>query len=92
MRYRTPRAFNASSSARSADVRASSNTGQTAAEPLRGREFETSEGVVHVARVHARICPCDGMRLAPEGLAVEHPVTLLVRQVFDVRESVAHRQ
>ena len=62
-----------------------SNTGQTATEPLRGRELETSEGVVHVARVYARICGCNGMCLAPQGLAVEHPVTLLVRQVVDVR-------
>ena len=67
-----------------------SNTSQTAAEPLRWREFETPEGVVHVARVYARIRGCNGVCFAPQGLAVENPLTLVVRQVVDVRQTAAH--
>ena len=92
MRYRTPRAFNASSNARSAVVRTSSNTGQTAAEPLRRREFETSEGVVHVARVHAHMYGRNGVCFAPQGLAVEHPVTLPVCQLFEFPRTGAHHR
>ena len=68
-----------------------SNTGKTATEPLRGSKLETSEGVVHVARVDARICGGNGMCLAPQGLAVANPVTLLLRQVFDVRQAATHK-
>ena len=67
-----------------------SNTSQTAAEPLRWRELETSEGVVHIARVNARICGCNGVCFEPQGLAVENPVALVVRQVVDVRQTAAH--
>src|SRR5471030_2145856 len=86
MRYRTPRAFRASSSARSADVRMTSNTGQAASEPLGGRELETSQTVVHVAYVDPRIGDRDRVSLAPQRLAVEDPVSLLDGQ------AVLHRQ
>ena len=91
MRYRTPRAFSASSKVRSAEVRTISNTGKTATESLRGRDLETSEGVVHVTRIDARIGGRDGVCLAPQGLAVKNPLTLRIREVFELRQTAAHK-
>ena len=61
-----------------------SNTGQTAAEPLRRGEFKTPEGVVHIPCLDAGICRGDGMCFAPEGFAVEQPVTLRFREAVDL--------
>ena len=66
-----------------------SNTGQTATEPLRGRDLETSERVVHVTRIDARIGGCDGVCLAPQGLAVKNPRTLRLREVLELRHTAA---
>ncbi len=73
MRYRTPSASSASNNARSAGVRTMSNTGQTSTQPLGGRETETAEGVVHIAGVDVWIRRRDGVRFAPQRLALTQP-------------------
>ena len=90
MRYGTPRALSASNRARSADVRTSSNTGQTSAEPLLRREIERTKGVVDIAGIHAGIRRRDGVRLAPDRFALQNPGALVLRQLLVPWLTLAH--
>lgn len=67
-----------------------SNTGQTAMEALRGGKIKRPEGVVHVARVYARIGGGDDVRFAPECLAVKEPGLLVPGQVLDLGPTSTH--
>src|SRR5436309_1910098 len=65
-RKRTPRRFSASKRRRSAGVSAKSSTSETPAQAFGGFEFETSESVIHVTRVDARMSVRDLMGALPE--------------------------
>jgi hypothetical protein len=58
-----------------------SNTAQTSTQPLGGGETETPEGVVYIAGVDAGIRGRDGVRFAPQRLALKHPGALRIRQI-----------
>jgi hypothetical protein len=76
--------------ARSAGVRASSNTGQTSAQPFGGWKGETPKGVVAIAGIDARIGGSDGLSFAPERFALNQPGALLPGQFFAVWLTCAH--
>jgi hypothetical protein len=61
-----------------------SNTGETSTKPLRRGGTETPEGVVDIAGIYARIRCGDGVRLAPQRLALNHPGACSLGQAFEL--------
>jgi hypothetical protein len=84
MRNFTPRFRRAPNNARSAGVSAKSSTAQPSSEALLGCQFQTAQGVVHIARVHGRVRVGHLLSALPQGFRMSSPRPLLGSQEVEV--------